>query len=48
MSMVCERGTSKSFLSVIDARNVESGPVARVQIPRRVPLGFHANWLADS
>ena len=29
------------------ARDIEAGPVARVRIPRRVPIGFHANWLAE-
>jgi len=22
-------------------------PVARVQLPARIPLGFHGNWIAD-
>ena len=30
---------------VLDARDVAAGPVARVAIPRRVPAGFHGNWL---
>jgi len=29
---------------VLDARDVAHGPVARVQLPRRIPFGFHANW----
>ena len=37
------RNTSE-FL-VIDARDVASGPVARVELPRRVPFGFHGNWM---
>lgn len=32
---------------VLDARDVTAGPVARVQLPRRVPFGFHGNWLPD-
>jgi carotenoid cleavage dioxygenase-like enzyme len=38
---------SESGLSeviVLDARDIESGPIARVQIPQRMPFGFHANW----
>jgi carotenoid cleavage dioxygenase len=31
---------------VIDAKNFEGEPVARVQIPHRVPFGFHASWVA--
>ncbi|MEM8771448.1 MAG: carotenoid oxygenase family protein [Pseudomonadota bacterium] len=29
---------------VIDARNMSAGPLARVQLPQRVPAGFHACW----
>jgi len=31
---------------VIDAKNFEAEPVARVKIPYRVPFGFHASWVA--
>ncbi len=31
---------------VLDARDVEAGPIARVRVPRRIPFGFHANWFA--
>ena len=29
---------------VIDPKNFAKPPVARVKLPRRVPLGFHATW----
>jgi carotenoid cleavage dioxygenase-like enzyme len=32
-------------LQVFDARDISSGPVARVKLPRRVPSGFHACWM---
>jgi carotenoid cleavage dioxygenase-like enzyme len=35
-------------LVILDATDIEAEPVARVQTRARVPLGFHANWLADS
>jgi carotenoid cleavage dioxygenase-like enzyme len=47
MSIVSDRETRESYLSILDARDVEAGPVARVRLPRRVPIGFHANWLAE-
>ena len=47
MSIVSDRETRMSFLSILDARDVGAGPVARVHIPRRVPIGFHANWFAE-
>jgi carotenoid cleavage dioxygenase-like enzyme len=34
-----------AFLSILSAGDVESGPVAKVHIPARVPNGFHANWM---
>jgi carotenoid cleavage dioxygenase-like enzyme len=36
-----------SDLVIIDASNFQRKPVARVQLPRRVPYGFHGNWIAD-
>ncbi|MGH3560916.1 MAG: carotenoid oxygenase family protein, partial [Mycobacterium sp.] len=35
-----------SDLVIIDASDFEGEPVARVRMPRRVPHGFHGNWLA--
>ncbi len=29
---------------IIDAKNFAGPPVARVKLPQRVPLGFHATW----
>lgn len=34
-----------SDVAVLDATAVEAGPIARVHMPRRVPFGFHGNWL---
>src|SRR5277367_5613533 len=34
-------------LVVIDASDFEGEPVARVRLPRRVPHGFHGNWIPD-
>lgn len=48
LSFVTDRATEQSELAIIDARDVAAGPVARVQMAARVPLGFHANWFADS
>jgi len=32
---------------VLDAADLGRGPVARVPLPQRVPLGFHGNWVSD-
>ena len=35
----------QSALLVIDARDLDQGVIARVPVPRRVPFGFHAQWI---
>ena len=47
LSFVTDRTTEQSELVILDARDVAAAPVARVQMERRVPIGFHANWFAD-
>jgi 8'-apo-carotenoid 13,14-cleaving dioxygenase len=32
-------------LVILDARDFESSPCAKVHIPHRIPPGFHGNWL---
>jgi carotenoid cleavage dioxygenase len=46
LSFVYDAGRDSSDLVVIDAQEVEKGPVARVHMPRRVPFGFHGSWIA--
>jgi carotenoid cleavage dioxygenase len=31
---------------IFDATRITAGPIARVQLPGRVPTGFHATWIA--
>ena len=45
LSFVHDENTSRSEVLVLNARDVAAGPVARVLLPRRVPLGFHACWV---
>lgn len=47
LTMSTDRLTERSELVVLDARDLGAGPVARVRVPRRVPIGFHANWFAE-
>jgi carotenoid cleavage dioxygenase-like enzyme len=46
MSIVTDHAGEGSELLILDARGLEF--VASVRLPRRVPAGFHGNWLADS
>ncbi|MFZ4122123.1 MAG: carotenoid oxygenase family protein [Caulobacterales bacterium] len=34
-------------LVVLDAQNFSRGPIARVKIPRRIPIGFHGSFFPD-
>jgi carotenoid cleavage dioxygenase len=34
-----------SEVQILNAKTFEDGPVARVQLPTRVPIGFHATWV---
>lgn len=33
---------------VFDAQNIDAGPLATIELPRRVPIGFHACWVDGS
>ena len=45
VSYVLDEADGRSEVSVLDARDVEAGPLARVKLPVRVPIGFHATWV---
>lgn len=40
--------TDTSRLVVFHAQDLGGGPVATVQLPVRVPFGFHGNWIPDN
>jgi carotenoid cleavage dioxygenase len=46
LSIVTDHDGSGSDLTILTAADLD--PVATVRLPRRVPAGFHGNWLADS
>lgn len=39
-------GENRSELLVLDAADILADPVATIQIPARIPFGFHATWVA--
>src|SRR3546814_14292641 len=47
LSLVHDAETDRSELTVLPAEDPAAGPVARVLLPTRVPLGFHGNWVPD-
>jgi carotenoid cleavage dioxygenase-like enzyme len=44
---VYDRSTDTSDLVILDAHDFGPEPVATVKLPRRVPAGFHGNWIPD-
>lgn len=48
MGMVTDEAASLTDLVILDAQDVAGDPVATVKIPRRVPYGFHGNWVPSS
>lgn len=48
LSIVYRAGENRSDLIVLDAENVDAGPLACAQLPHRVPYGFHGNWRANA
>jgi carotenoid cleavage dioxygenase len=44
MTFVYDAAHNRSEFVVLDAQHVAGEPLARIQIPRRVPYGFHGNW----
>ncbi|MEP7199842.1 MAG: carotenoid oxygenase family protein, partial [Chloroflexota bacterium] len=45
VSYVYDANENRSEVVVLDATNVTQQPLARVLLPQRVPLGFHACWV---
>lgn len=48
VSFVHDERENQSEVIILDAQNVTAGPIGRVLIPQRVPLGFHACWVAEA
>lgn len=47
MGLVHDETVDRTSLVILDAQDFAGEPVATVQLPRRVPYGFHGNWVAD-
>jgi carotenoid cleavage dioxygenase len=48
VAIVYEPDRDASELVVLAAQDFAGEPVARVQLPQRVPFGFHGNWVPDA
>ncbi|HLY04702.1 MAG TPA: carotenoid oxygenase family protein [Rhizomicrobium sp.] len=47
LSVVWRGDEDRSDLCVFEARDIARGPVGIARLPRRVPFGFHGNWVAS-
>ncbi len=47
LTYVYDALTDDSDLVIIDASDFDGDAVARIRLPRRVPHGFHGNWIPD-
>lgn len=45
VTFVQDEREGRSEVAIYDAAAIDSGPVGRVLLPQRVPLGFHATWI---
>jgi carotenoid cleavage dioxygenase len=46
LAYVYDAARNSSDLVILDAADFGGEPVARIQLPRRVPYGFHGNWIS--
>ena len=47
MSYVYDAGRDASDVVILDAQRFSEAPVATIQLPVRVPFGFHGSWVPD-
>lgn len=47
LSYVYHEALNRSDLIILDAQHVDTEPLAIIQLPHRVPFGFHGCWVAD-
>ncbi len=46
-AVIWRAGEDRSDFVVFDAQDVAKGPIGVAQLPRRVPFGFHGNWVSE-
>jgi len=48
ITFVSDEAAGTSQVLILDAKEVDRGPLATIDLPQRVPLGFHACWVPGS
>lgn len=47
LAYVYDAPSNASEVVILHAQDFTADPIARVQLPQRVPFGFHGNWVPD-
>ena len=47
MTLVYDRATNRSDLVILEASDFTGPEIARIELPERIPHGFHGNWVPD-
>jgi carotenoid cleavage dioxygenase len=45
-AVIYRAGKDRSDFAVFEAQDIAKGPIALAEMPRRVPFGFHGNWVS--
>jgi len=48
LATVYDKATDRSDVVILDAADIAGPEVARIELPARIPHGFHGNWVRDS
>lgn len=48
LTYVFNHASQRSYLAILAAQDVQAGPVATIELPQRVPYGFHGVWVPES
>lgn len=48
LTFATDAGDWSSQCLIFDAKDISTGPIARVKLPQRLPMGFHASWIPAS
>ena len=47
MALVSSAATGTSALHILNAGDIDGEAQAVIELPQRVPAGFHGNWVPD-
>lgn len=48
LALIHDLSRERTDFVVMDASDLDRGYVARIELPQRVPFGFHGNWISDT